>query len=59
MFDRLQFYRNDHSEAHATQLLDLLKQILPEIMNTSPYRGLLNKKGIKLRNPQQSMKEAA
>jgi len=59
MFDRLQFYRNDHSEAHATQLLDLLKQILPEIMNTSPYRELLNKKGIKLRNSQQSMKEAA
>ncbi len=59
MFDRLGFYRNDHSETHATQLLDLLKQIVPEIMNSRPYREILEKKGIRLKNSQQTMKEAA
>ena len=59
MFDQLGFYRNDHSEAHAKQLLDLLKEIVPEILGTSPYREILERKGVKLKDAQKNQKEAA
>ncbi len=50
MFDPLIFDWDDHNPVHANQLMKLLELILPEILHSSPYRELLERRGIKLKD---------
>lgn len=59
MFDRLKFGWDDHDPEHAEKLMKVLEQIMPEILHSLPYRDLLERRGIKLKDIQSPYKEAA